>query len=86
MDSYSIEWKRSAVKELKALPKEMIARIVASVEQLADDPYPVGVKKLVGTAHTYRICEGNYRVIFDVLEKKLVIEVVRVGHRKDVYE
>jgi mRNA interferase RelE/StbE len=39
MDSYSIEWKRSAVKELKTLPKEMIARIVDAVEQLADDPF-----------------------------------------------
>lgn len=86
MDSYSIEWKRSAVKELKALPKEAIARIVDAVEQLADDPFPTGVKKLVGTDHTYRIREGNYRVIYDVLSKALTIEVIRVGHRKDVYE
>jgi mRNA interferase RelE/StbE len=85
MASYSIEWKRSAVKELKALPKEMIERVVEAVEQLADEPYPVGVKKLVGTEHTYRIREGNYRVIYDVLEKKLIVEIVRVGHRKDVY-
>lgn len=86
MDSYSVEWSRSALKELKALPKEMIARIVEAVEQLADDPFSAGVKKLVGTDHTYRIREGNYRVIYDVLAKKLVVEVVRVGHRKDVYE
>lgn len=69
MDSYSIEWKRSAVKELKALPKEIIARIVEAVAQLAADPFPAGVKKLVGTEHTYRIREGNYRVIYDVLAK-----------------
>jgi mRNA interferase RelE/StbE len=43
-------------------------------------------KKLVGTLHTYRIREGNYRVIYEVLEKKLIVEIVRVGHRKDVYE
>lgn len=86
MDSYEIEWKRSAVKELKQLPKEMIARILQAVTKLADDPFPAGVKKLVGSEHTYRIREGDYRVIYDVLSKTLVIEIVRVGHRKDVYD
>jgi len=86
MDSYEIEWKRSAVKELKQLPKEMIARILQTVASLANDPFPAGVKKLVGSKHTYRIREGDYRVIYDVLSKTLVIEIIRVGHRKDVYD
>lgn len=85
MDSYDIEWKRSAVKELKQLPKEMIARILQAVELLAENPFPVGVKKLVGSEHTYRIREGDYRVIYDVLSKTLVVEIIRVAHRKDVY-
>ena len=86
MDSYKIEWKRSASKELKQLPKEMIVRILQAVEQLAADPFPTGVKKLVGSEHTYRIREGDYRVIYDVRSKTLVIEVVCVGHRKDIYD
>ena len=86
MDSYEIKWKRSAVKELKQLPKEIIARILRAVESLANDPFPAGVKKLVGSNHTYRIREGDYRVIYDVLSETLVIEVIRVGHRKDVYD
>lgn len=86
MDSYEIKWKRSAVKELKQLPKEIIARILPAVEALADDPLPAGVKKLVGSKHTYRIREGDYRVIYDVLSKILVIEIIRVGNRKDVYD
>lgn len=86
MDSYEIEWKHSAAKELKELPKEMIVRILQAVEALADDPLPQGVKKLVGSKHTYRLREGDYRVIYNLLSKTLVIEVIRVGHRKDVYD
>jgi mRNA interferase RelE/StbE len=86
MASYEIEWKRSAVKELKELPKEMIIRILQAVEALADNPLPPGVKKLAGSKHTYRLREGDYRVIYNLLSKALVIEVIRVGHRKDVYD
>ncbi|HEX9004068.1 MAG TPA: type II toxin-antitoxin system RelE/ParE family toxin [Blastocatellia bacterium] len=86
MASYEIEWKRSAVKELKELPKEMIVRILQAVEALADDPLPPGVKKLVGSKYTYRLREGDYRVVYNLLSKTLVIEVIRVGHRKDVYD
>ena len=74
------------MKELKALPKEIIQRIVQAVEDLAEDPFPFGVKKLLGTEHTYRVRVGDYRVIYHALTKTLVIEVIRVGHRKDVYE
>jgi mRNA interferase RelE/StbE len=85
MDSYKIEWKRSAVKDLRSLPKDVIGKIVRAVEQLSTNPYPVGVKKLVGSEHTYRIREGSYRVVFTVAASSLVIEIIRVGHRKDVY-
>ena len=86
MVSSKVEWKRSAVKELRALPKEAIERILKAVEQLATNPYPVGVRKLVGAEHTYRIREGNYRVIYTVTASTLVIEVIRVGHRKGIYD
>jgi mRNA interferase RelE/StbE len=85
MDSYKIEWKRSAIKELKKTPKEKISRVVKAVEQLAIDPFPAGVRKLTGSEHTYRIRVGDYRVIYSVYEDRLLIEIVRVGHRKDVY-
>jgi mRNA interferase RelE/StbE len=86
MASYKIEWKRSAVKELRSLSKDVVAKILQSVEQLSTNPYPAGVRKLVGVEHTYRIREGSYRVIFTVTASSLVIEIVRVGHRKDVYD
>ncbi len=86
MDSFKLAWKRSAVKELKQLPKEMVARIVQTVEQLADNPFPAGAKKLAGSQHTYRVREGDYCILYDVLSQTLLIEIIRVGHRKNVYD
>ena len=85
MDSYSSEWKRSAAQELKKLPREVVGRIMKAVEQLATEPYPSGVRKLVGAEHTYRIRVGNYRIIYSVMASALIIEIIRVGHRGDIY-
>jgi len=86
MDSYKIEWKRSAIKELKGLPKEVVPRIVKEIGELSMNPYPHGVKKLSGSEHTYRIRQGSYRVVYTVTKATSVVEIVRVGHRKDVYD
>ena len=85
MDSYSLEWKRSAAQELKKLPREVVGRILTAVEQLSTEPYPSGVRKLVGAEHTYRIRVGDYRIIYSVMASALIIEIIRVGHRRDVY-
>ena len=86
MASYQIEWKNSAYKELQKLPRQMIPKIISAVGDLSDNPYPQGVKKLVGSEHSYRIRFGDYRVVYEVIENKLIIEIVRVRHRKDVYK
>jgi len=85
MNLFTIEWKGSAVKELRRLPKDVVGLILEAVEGLRADPFPVGVRKLTGADHIYRIREGSYRVIYSVVASRLVIEVIRVGHRKDVY-
>jgi mRNA interferase RelE/StbE len=85
MTSYTIEWKTSARKELRKLPPQIIKRIVTAVTELAADPRPMGSRKLVGSQHTYRIRIGDYRVIYTVVDDKLIVEIVRVAHRKDVY-
>ena len=85
MNLFTIEWKRQALKEIKRLPKEAVARIVAAAEALRSDPFPPGSRKLAGREDTYRIREGSYRVVYSVVASRLVIEVIRVGHRKDVY-
>ncbi len=85
MASFEIEWKRSAAKELRKLPKDMMPRIIAAVEGLAADPHPVGARKLEGSEHTYRIREGSYRVIYEVDAKGVTITIVKVAHRSEVY-
>lgn len=85
MVCYKIVWKQSASKELRKLPKVAVARIVTLVESLAQNPAPPGVKKLSGTSHTYRVRTGNYRIVYNVASDVLVVEIVRVGHRKEIY-
>jgi mRNA interferase RelE/StbE len=85
MGSYRIEWKHSATKELKRLPRDVIHKVIVAVEQLAKEPRPSGAKKLVTAEHTYRIRIGDYRIIYSIFESALVVEIIRVKHRKDVY-
>ena len=59
--------------------------MLESVETLAENPYPVGVRKLEGAEFTYRIRVGDYRVIYEVYNDVLIVEVIRVRHRKDAY-
>jgi mRNA interferase RelE/StbE len=68
------------------LPKLVVARVLEAVEHLANDPYPSGVRKLAGSEHSYRIRLGDYRIVYYVVSLTLVIEVIRVGHRKNVYD
>lgn len=85
MVSYRVEWKHSAIKELKKLPRDVVSRILQAVEQLPAAPFPAGVRKLAGAEHTFRLREGSYRIIYTVMSSTLVIEIIKVGHRKDVY-
>lgn len=86
MESFSIKWKSSAKKELKKIDKTEISKILSEIEKLSQEPYPTNHKKLLGTEHIYRIRVGNYRVIYSVVNDELVIEVIRVQHRKEVYK
>jgi mRNA interferase RelE/StbE len=86
MASYKIDWKKSAIKELKNLSKEIIPRIANVVGELASNPFPDGVKKLSGAEHTYRIRIGSYRVIYTVTKSTTEIAIIRIAHRKDVYD
>jgi mRNA interferase RelE/StbE len=85
MNSYKIQWKRSAKKELKKLDKQVIRRIIQAVENLAKDPWQSTSKKLVGSDSIYRIRVGDYRIIYSLESSVLTIEIIKVGHRKEVY-
>ena len=86
MEPFSIKWKSSAKKELKKIDRTEISKILSEIEKLSQEPYPANHKKLLGTEHIYRIRVGNYRIIYSVINDELVIEVIRVRHRKEVYK
>ena len=85
MTIYDIEWKSSAVKEIKRLDRPIISRIIKAVESLSSNPFPSGVRKLKGGEYSYRIRVGDYRVVYTAFKDPLTLEIVRVRHRKDVY-
>ena len=85
MACYRLVRKRSAEKELRVLPREAVSRIVKLAEALREDPYPAGSRGIVGSEHTYRLRSGDYRLVYTVERERLVIEVVRVAHRREVY-
>ena len=85
MANYKIEIKKSAAKEISKLPKESIKRIINKIQTLSDDPRPNGCKKLSGD-EKYRIRIGVYRVLYSIMDEKLIIYIVKVGHRKKIYE
>ena len=86
MASYKVLIKPSAAKEIEAVDQRKDRqRIVAGIRSLADDPRPPGCEKLAGEGDRYRIRVGRYRVIYSVGDGELLVVVVRVGHRKDVY-
>jgi mRNA interferase RelE/StbE len=84
--SYRVLIKPSAAKEIEAVgQKTDRRRIIARIRGLADDPRPPGCEKLSGEPDRYRVRVGRYRIVYSVGDAELVIVVVRVGHRKDVY-
>jgi mRNA interferase RelE/StbE len=82
---YRIEVKPSAVKALAGIPKPDRLRIGRVIEALADDPRPMGAVKLAGEDELYRVRSGDYRVVYQIQDRVLLVLVVRVGQRRDVY-
>ncbi len=83
--TYRVEIKASAQKELAAIQKQDRERIHARILLLADDPRPSGVKKMVGSTSEWRLRVGNYRIVYAILDQRLLIEVIKIGDRKEVY-
>jgi mRNA interferase RelE/StbE len=82
---YTAEFAASAAREFRALDRQTQRRISAKVSELGEDPFPVGVRKFQGEEDHWRIRVGNYRVIYRVEKRQVVIVVVRIGHRREVY-
>ena len=84
-EEYSVAYDPKALKELSKLDKPVARRIMRAADQLATDPRPNGVRPLVGYADLWRVRIGDYRVIYTIRDTELVVLVLRVAHRSDVY-
>ena len=85
MARYSVEIKPSAVREIEAIPqKKLRQKIVRRIRSLADDPRPHECEKLTGQDR-YRVRQGQYRVVYSIEDRALVVFVVKISHRSSVY-
>lgn len=86
MASYKIEINKSAKKEIRKLPsKELRSKIISIITGLYSNPIPEDAKKIKGSSDIYRIRQGPYRIVYQLRKEKLIIMVIRVRHRRDVY-
>jgi mRNA interferase RelE/StbE len=84
MAKYEVRFRKSVCKDLDPIPKKDVRRIIAAIDALAGDPRPPRSRKLSGS-EKYRLRCGAYRVLYEIQDDVLVVCVVKVGHRKDVY-
>ena len=85
MARFSLEISRTAEKQLRKIPAEGQRRLARAMLALGDEPYPSGSRKLAGHDDVFRIRVGVYRVIYSVASQRLIIVILKVGHRKDIY-
>jgi mRNA interferase RelE/StbE len=83
--AYTVLLAPPAERQLKALTESTQKRIVKRLKSLRHNPRPQGIKKLAGAGNLYRIREGSYRIVYTIQDKELVVLVVKIGDRKEVY-
>jgi mRNA interferase RelE/StbE len=84
MASYRLTFKKSVTKDFRLIPKDDVGRILKRSEALVHDPRPMGSEKLSGKER-FRLRQGVYRIVYEIQDEDLVIIVVKVGHRREVY-
>ena len=84
--TYTIQVERTAAKLLRKLDRPAQTRLIAAIATLATHPRPSGVKPLTGHPGLLRIRAGNYRIVYTVRDQELIVLVVHLGHRSDVYD
>lgn len=87
MSAYTVEFVRSAEKEFLRLPKKIRLRIEEALKLLAISPFSelLKIKKLKGTEDAFRIRIGEYRMIYQIKQETLIVLVIKVGHRREIY-
>ncbi len=84
MTNYAVEFTKSAQKELNKLPKQSQLRIAKAIFALSTNPRVGKVRPMVGVK-SWRLRVGDYRIIYDIHDKKLIILIIKVGHRREIY-
>lgn len=84
MEKYKIEFKKTAAIELNSLPNREIKKIVVAINLLVENPRPTISKKL-SSSERYRLRIGDYRILYEIENQVLIIYIVKIAHRKDVY-
>jgi mRNA interferase RelE/StbE len=84
MAKYRVEVKRSAARELSGIPKNDLRLVVARIQSLADNPRPPGSMKL-SAQEKYRIRQGRYRILYAIDDAALIVNIVKIAHRRDAY-
>jgi mRNA interferase RelE/StbE len=84
--TYRVRLAPAAVRQLRKLDPPGRRRVQAAIDLLAEDPRPPGARQLVGGAGEWRVRTGDFRIIYDIRDEELLVLVVKVGHRRDVYE
>ena len=84
MASYELLFRKSVAKDLRGFPKQDVQRILQRIRSLASDPKPPGCERLSGLER-YRIRQGAYRIIYEIVDDRLIVLIVKVGHRKEIY-
>ena len=85
MSTYQVSIARRAAQVVQSLPRRDQQRVRAAIDLLAEQPRPPGCVAMAGEPHVYRVRVGDYRIVYEVFDDHLVVHVVRVGHRRDVY-
>lgn len=84
MAKYRLVFKASVAKDLRRIPKQDVARVLTKIDALRENPRPIGAEKMSTTAR-YRVRQGVYRILNEIVDDELVILVVKMGHRRDAY-
>ena len=84
--TYEVRLAPAAVRQLRTLDPPGRRRVQAAIDLLAEDPRPPGARQLVGGAGEWRVRTGDFRIIYDIRDGELLVLVIKVGHRRDVYE
>ena len=85
MENYNITFKKSVTKDLRAIPKKDIIKILNKIDQLAINPRGQGSIKLSGKP-IYRIRQGSYRIVYSIQNEILCVQVIKIGHRSEIYK